>query len=154
MENDLFLRVYLSGFTSGLFADMQATHFKVLVAICTFMDADGKCWPSQEKIAERAGVSKRTVHTAVKALTSYKVDDTPIISTHQEKHGQHTNTVYKVHPVSQIAIFKGGVNEFQSEAEAIGASTLKRLEDRLKEAKKEGEARNAYLLKQLNESPN
>ena len=40
----------------------------VLLALADFADKDGFAWPAQETLAERTGLSSRTVRSALKAL--------------------------------------------------------------------------------------
>ena len=48
---------------------LTATQKSVAAALWTFMDAGGCCWPSQQAIGDRAGISKReTVRLCVTAL--------------------------------------------------------------------------------------
>src|SRR5688572_16061958 len=40
----------------------------VLLAVANYADADGSCWPSQERIAHDTELTDRTVRTALKEL--------------------------------------------------------------------------------------
>jgi hypothetical protein len=138
MKDSLFIRVHLSFFTSGLAADLKPTNIAVFQAICSFMNDKGECFPTHEQIAERSGVSSRTVQTAVQALCEYRFQGKPILTRQLVKRGKYKNTVYKVYPIGQIAIFDGGIeslsaNEDQKEAAEINqAALLQRLQQRLK----------------------
>ncbi len=107
--NPLFLRVYLSAYKSGLVAQLGATNWVVFETICTYMNEEGVCWPTQEQIAERSGVSVLTVNRAVKKLLAFRFNDKPIISRKKVQTGYYKNSVYTVHPISQVAIFGGQV---------------------------------------------
>jgi DNA-binding MarR family transcriptional regulator len=57
-------------FTLGL----TPTEFTVYVALLSFAGNETRqCWPSKEKIAGRAGISKRSVDTAIKDLETKKL---------------------------------------------------------------------------------
>jgi hypothetical protein len=106
-NNEVYLRLYLSAFSSGLVADLKPTNFTVLMTICSYMDAEGRCYPTQEQLSERSGLSKTTVNKAVNFLLEYTVSGVPLISREIRQKGAFKNSVYKVNPISQVAIFGG-----------------------------------------------
>lgn len=140
-KDEVYVRLYLSAFKSGLVAKLKATNFTVLMTICSYMNEDGECWPTQEQIAERSGIGKTTVNKAVNELLAFRFNDKPLISRKIVQRGYYKNSVYNVHPVSQVAIFGGQVENINDEkktevnsdnfTEAMNES-LKRLQARLK----------------------
>lgn len=69
--------------------DCSLTEKAVLHALATFADSKGRCWPSQETIAEAAGVSDRTVRRALKSLAAKNI----IRTTHTQTSNVYTMTI-------------------------------------------------------------
>lgn len=119
----VYLRLYLSAFKSGLVAELSASNFKVLMTICSFMDEDGKCFPTQEQIAERSGCSKPTVNKAIKELLEFTFNGKPILKRSIIQKGYYKNSVYTVSPVSQVAIFDGQIEILPEEEKPLKKET-------------------------------
>ncbi|WP_066385482.1 helix-turn-helix domain-containing protein [Neobacillus mesonae] len=132
-KEELFIRVYLSAFESDLIAKLSGNQLKVLLTICSYMDKDGKCWPTQEQLAEKSGVGKTTVNKVVNELLAIRFNGKPIISRKMEKHGPFRNSVYTVLPASQIAIFGGQVEKIDT-GESTDTSTIKSTENESSES--------------------
>ena len=113
-NSSIYLRVYTSLFQAGVVKDLKATNFTVLLAIASFMDADGNCYPTQRQISKITGMSTPTVNKAVNTLLEFKVNDKPIITRDFVQQGQFKNSYYTVNPLSQIAIFDGLVKEIET----------------------------------------
>lgn len=81
--------------TDGDSSSQSSRNFAVLLVIAAHMDADGKSFPSQKKIAELTGLTRFTVAKAVKALSEIKVGGKPILQVKKvpNKKG-HEKTVY------------------------------------------------------------
>lgn len=110
-SNDIFLRVYVSAFTDGLVAKLKPANFTVFLAVCSFMDAKGECFPTQRQIAERTGLSKSTVNRAITDLLTFEVNGQPILQ--RRFVGQNGNSVYTVLPIGQIAIFDQEIEKIE-----------------------------------------
>lgn len=115
-STSIYLRVYTSLFQSGIVKDLKPKNFTVLLAIASFMDAEGNCYPTQRQIAEITGLSLPTVNKAINELLEFKVNDNPIISREFVQQGQFKNSYYTVNPISQIAIFDGQVKDIETES--------------------------------------
>lgn len=81
--------------TDGDSSSQSSRNFAVLLVIAAHMDADGKSFPSQKRIAELTGLTRFTVAKAVKALSEIKVGGKPILQVKKvpNKKG-HEKTVY------------------------------------------------------------
>jgi DNA-binding Lrp family transcriptional regulator len=75
------------------------------------MNAQGECFPTQRQIAEACGLSKTTVNKAVNELLEFKIDGRPLIQ--RELVGPNNNSVYTINPISQVAIFSGGIEKIE-----------------------------------------
>lgn len=127
-NNHIYLRVYTSLFQAGIVRDLKPTNFTVLLAIASFMDAEGNCYPTQRQIAEITGLTPPTVNKAVNELLEFKVNGTPILKRELVQVGQFKNSYYTVNPLSQIAIFDGQVKEINTTVKEIKTDVLKNLE--------------------------
>lgn len=110
MSQQVYLRLYLSAFKSGLVAELKPTNFTVLLGICSYMDENGECYPTQRQLSERCGVSKTTVNKAINDLLEFKINGKPLLERKIIKEGLYKNSAYVVHPMSQVAIFGGEVD--------------------------------------------
>ena len=106
-HEDIFHKVHLSFFTSGLAKEIGATKFFVLNALASYMKEDGFCYPTQEQLEERTGISTKSIH--LKELSQMEIDGKPILKMdkYPTKNG-HYNYAYKVLPLSQISKYEGG----------------------------------------------
>jgi len=110
VENQIYLRVYKTMFTSGLVAKMKLHNFATLMAIASYMDEGGECYPTQQQLAERMGVHINSVNKYVNQLLDFKVNEKPIITREIINQGRgKVSSYYKIHPISQLAIFNGEV---------------------------------------------
>lgn len=108
--NSTFVKVYATIFTDGLVAKMGATGFTALMALATFMDENGECYPTQEQLAERMGVHKNTANKYINQLLEVEINGTPIVTRTKTNRGQGKITShYRIHPLSQLAKFNGQI---------------------------------------------
>lgn len=128
-SSSIYLRVYTSLFKAGIVRDLKPANFTVLLAIASFMDADGNCYPTQRQIAEITGITTPTVNKAVNELLEFKVNGIPIITREFVQNGQFKNSYYTVNPLSQLAIFDGQIKEILTDSvkESL-SSPLKKIE--------------------------
>lgn len=131
MENQVYLRVYKSMFTSGLVAQMKLQNFATLMAIASYMNEDGECFPTQAQLAERMGVHVNSVNKYVNQLLEFEVNGKPIITREIVKQGRgRVSSFYKIHPISQLAIFDGSVEsitkDVKDESQDLVSTTHKK----------------------------
>lgn len=106
-ETRIFVKMYVDAAKAGLIADMGAQNWTTLCVIASFMDAQGRCYPTQGQIAKYLGVNRQTANRYVKKLVDYRWRGKPVIHTVKERSpvGTWLNTRYTVLPISQLAIF-------------------------------------------------
>jgi len=109
----IYLRVYNSIITSGILKDLKPTQFTILYAIASYMDVNRNSYPTQRQLAEITGVTLPTAQKALKGLLEYRYNGKPILSCEMVQKGRYKNTVYTVHPISQIAIFDSEIDHIQ-----------------------------------------
>lgn len=108
--NNVYVRVYTSLFTSGLVAKMGANRFTTLMALASYMDAQGECYPTQIQLADSIGVHKNTINKYVNELLDFQIDGKPLVTRTKVNKGQgKISSFYKIHPLSQLAKFSGTI---------------------------------------------
>ena len=107
---NVYVRVYTSLFTSGLVARMGSNRFTTLMALASYMDEKGECYPTQIQLADAIGVHKNTINKYINELLEFEIDGKPLVTRKKVNRGQgKISSYYKIHPLSQLAKFKGDV---------------------------------------------
>lgn len=104
----IFLKFYVDAVRSGMVADIGADRLQTLLVLASYMDADGRCYPTQWAIAEALGVARETANRRVAALLKYRWRGQPLVTAEKKRDPttqSWANTVYTIHPVSNVAIF-------------------------------------------------
>jgi Helix-turn-helix domain len=108
--SNVYVRVYTSMFTSGLVAKMGSNRFTTLMALASYMDENGECYPTQIQLADAIGVHKNTVNKYINELLEFEIDGKPLVTRKKINKGQgKIFSYYKIHPLSQIAKFNGQI---------------------------------------------
>jgi hypothetical protein len=108
--DNVYVRVYTSLFTSGLVAKMGSNRFTTLMALASYMDAEGECYPTQIQLADAIGVHKNTVNKYINELLDFRIDGKPLVTRTKVNRGQgKISSYYKIHPLSQLAKFSGTI---------------------------------------------
>lgn len=103
---NVFIRWYIAAAQDGMLADMGAERWHTLTVLATFMDAQGRCWPSQKALAERMGVTRETANRRIQKLAEYKWRGQALISVEKrEGENGHIRNVYRIMPASGLRIF-------------------------------------------------
>lgn len=120
--SNVYVRVYTSMFTTGLVAKMGANRFTTLMALASYMDEKGECYPTQIQLAEAIGVHKNTINKYINELLDFDIDGKPVVTRTKVNRGQgNISSYYKIHPLSQLAKFNGNIEavNHKNESEAI-----------------------------------
>lgn len=106
-ESKVFTKLYHSLRVSGLLAKLSDKDFKTLVCLSTFMDANGRCYPSQQALAHALGISRTAVTKRIKSLLTFRWQGKPLVSACKVRNsiGKFENTVYTILPESSLRIF-------------------------------------------------
>jgi len=112
-ESRVFTKLYHSLRTSGLLGKLSDKDFKTLVCLSTFMDAEGRCFPSQEALARALGISRTAVTKRIKSLLAFRWQGKPLVSAKKVRSlkGKFDNTVYTILPESSLRIFDNNINK-------------------------------------------
>lgn len=101
-----FVKMYTDTVHSGMAADMGAELFHTLAVIASFANGDGRCFPSQQTLADRMGVTRETANRRIKRLLAYRWQGEPVISAEKVKGGSGWDrTGYVLHRNCGFGIF-------------------------------------------------
>lgn len=119
--SSVYTKLYVSFFTSGLMAQLGDKRAMTLLAIASFMDESGECYPTQEKIAQRLGITRQNANTRINSLLAFRWNDRPIIERVKIRNPRvspNEFSVYTILPLAQVAKFQG---EIENISDAPGA---------------------------------
>jgi hypothetical protein len=127
--DDIFIRLYVSFFRSGLAAELGSQRAITLLAVASYMDEDGDCCPSQETLARDLGVSVKTVYKYIGELTRFTWEGKPVLTRDKKRvpvpTGQYKEyTIYRVQPGARIAIFDSPDRENDSHDRELNSPDL------------------------------
>lgn len=106
----VYVRVYNSIFTSGIVSAIGTSGLTTLIALASFMDENGECYPTQQQIADRIGCHKNTANKYVNDLLSVRIDGKPLVTRTKVNKGKGLiYSYYKIHPLSQLSKFNGKI---------------------------------------------
>ena len=108
-KNDVFYKVPLSTYSSGIMGELGPHRWFLLCSLASYMDKDGKCWPTQQQLANKLKVSPRTVSWWLKELEEFTYDEKPIITVKRVqvdgKPEGFDHNEYHILPNSGLSIF-------------------------------------------------
>jgi len=106
-ENRVFTKLYHSLRTSGLLADLSDKDFKTLICLSTFMDAEGRCFPSQQALAKSLGISRPAATKRMKSLLAFRWNGKPLVFAKRVRgaEGKFDKNIYTVLPECSLGIF-------------------------------------------------
>lgn len=125
-DNQIYLKLYVSMFASGLVAALGAEQTVTLLAIASFMNERGECYPTQEQIAQRIGVTRKTAATYIRKLLKFRYHNYPLITREKQRvpsKSPNEYSIYTILPIAQIAIFNGKVEPAMSKTELTMSKT-------------------------------
>ncbi|MDC3413948.1 helix-turn-helix domain-containing protein [Terrihalobacillus insolitus] len=98
---ELFAKMDVKAIQDGLIMKVGGVkHFSVLAAIASFANSKGEAFPSQDKLAEMVGYSRKTVNQYIGELRETKIDGEPILVVVQEKTPKGRRNKYVLSPKS------------------------------------------------------
>lgn len=153
MSNELFLKINIQVIKSGAYAKLPTTVFQTLVTLASYQDENGECFPSQKEIAEKAGLSERTVRDHIKILLDFRIDGQPILVRTKEK-VKRKNFYYSKYKFTKYSGMYFGKGSLQNFAE--GTADI-RQDDRKNPAVTTGENlpdKKNHITRTIEEEPN
>ncbi len=109
-EHRMFIKMYFEARESGLLAAIPGELWKMLCCLATYMDENGNCYPTQERIARDLGIRRQRVNERIQDLLNFRFNGQPVLSLHRKTRvrGRWNNNVYRIQPVSALKIFDKG----------------------------------------------
>lgn len=106
-DESIFIKLYVSIRTSGLLAKLSDTDLRTLIALATFMNSEGNCYPSQETLARALGISQPAVAKRMKRLLAFRWQGKALVTARKVRNsnGRYETTVYTVLPATKLDIF-------------------------------------------------
>lgn len=105
----VFVRIYKEMMKSGLLRKLGAERFETLVVLAFHMKPNGRCYPPQDDLAKIMGIGRQAANRRIKSLLAFRFDNKPIVELVTDEEIDRRNNVYRVLPISQVAIFEGEV---------------------------------------------
>ncbi|ADP32888.1 helix-turn-helix domain-containing protein [Bacillus atrophaeus] len=97
VEESLRVCIDAGAIHSGLIKELGANRFSLLMAIVSHMDASGKCFPSQRKLAELTGQSPTTVNKNINEMLEITFKGQHILRRELTGGGKRQKSIYYIH---------------------------------------------------------
>src|SRR5712692_10556253 len=106
-ERRMFVKMYFDARESGLLASIPGELWKMLCCLATYMDENGNCYPTQERIARDLGIRRQRVNERIQDLLNFRFNGQPVLSLKPKTRvrGRWNNNVYRIQPISALKIF-------------------------------------------------
>lgn len=107
-NSKIFVKVYVEIRQSGLLAEISDRDWKTLCVLATYMNQDGRCNPSQARLARDIGVSHTSAWDRIKSLSTFRFQGKPLIRIAEKERtpsGRFASLNYRILPESGLAIF-------------------------------------------------
>lgn len=102
-QDQTYVRVYNTIFTSGIVKEIGTSGLTTLIALASFVDREGHCYPTQQQIADRIGCHKNTANKYVNDLLAVRIDGKPVVSRRKFNMGQgKIYSFYKIHALTDF----------------------------------------------------
>ena len=123
-ETRIFVKMYVDAVKHGLLADMGDSNWRTLCVIASFMDEQGRCYPTQAQIAKGLGVSRQAASARIRKLLDYRWQGRPLVEAKKVRteKGTWDNTRYTVLPISQLRIFEAEPEDIASMQSVVAQS--------------------------------
>lgn len=97
IEESLRVCIDSKAIQSGLIKELGANRFSLLMAIVSYMDVDGKCFPSQRKLADLTGQSPTTVNKNINEMLEITFNGQNILRRELKGTGKRKQSIYYIH---------------------------------------------------------
>lgn len=106
-ERRMFLKMYFDARDSGLLASLGDRRWTTLCVLATYMDENGHCYPSQDRIARDLGIRRQRVNERIQELLAFRFHGEPVIALQPGPRvgGRWANNRYRIYPVSGLQMF-------------------------------------------------
>ena len=110
-ERRMFVKMYFDARDSGLLAALPDELWKTLCCLATYLDDDGKCYPSQARLATDLGIRREHMNKRIKRLLAFRFHGEPIITMAKSRESRRggsrwANNVYRLRQITGLAMFE------------------------------------------------
>jgi hypothetical protein len=105
-ERRMFIKIYFEARDSGLLAAIPGELWKMLCCLATYMNEDGNCYPTQDRIARDLGIQRQQVNERIRDLLNFRFQGqlVLILKPKTRFRGRWSNNVYFIQPISSLKI--------------------------------------------------
>ena len=106
-DERVFVKLYVAARTSGLLAAISDRDWKTLCTLATFMDKDGRCYPSQVELARALRINRGTANERIQSLARFRFEGKPVLLVERRvgHRGRFAANRYTILPVTKLRIF-------------------------------------------------
>jgi hypothetical protein len=106
-DERVFVKLYVAARTSGLLAAISDRDWKTLCVLATFMDKDGRCYPSQAELARALKINRATANERIQSLAQFRFEGKPVLLVERRRglHQRFSGNWYTILPVTRLQIF-------------------------------------------------
>lgn len=99
---DVFLKVDVKALRGGLLKEVNGSDLTVLMAIASYMNINGQCYPTQRQLATITGMSLTTINRAIKNLLEINVNGHPVLERKLVGSGSKKSSIYTIFDIAPI----------------------------------------------------
>src|SRR5712692_7967394 len=106
-QRRMFVKMYFDARDAGLLAAIPGELWKMLCCLATYMDENGDCYPTQDRIAHDLGIRRQRVNERIQDLLNFRFQGQPVLSLKPKARvrGRWSNNVYHLQTISALKIF-------------------------------------------------
>lgn len=99
---DVYLKVDVKALRNGLLKQVNGSDLTVLMAIASYMNINGTCYPTQRQLADVTGMSLTTINRAIKNLLEITVNGHPVLERKLLGSGSKKSSVYTIFDIAPV----------------------------------------------------
>lgn len=99
---DVYLKVDVKALRGGLLKEVNGSNLTVLLAIASYMNINGQCYPTQRQLAEVTGMSLTTINRAINNLLDIKVNGHPVMERVLKGSGSRKSSLYTIFDIAPV----------------------------------------------------
>ncbi|HBF7594778.1 TPA: helix-turn-helix domain-containing protein [Clostridioides difficile] len=99
---DVYLKVDVKALRGGLLKEVNGSNLTVLLAIASYMNINGQCYPTQRQLAEVTGMSLTTINRAINNLLEIKVNGHPVMERVLRGSGSRKSSLYTIFDIAPV----------------------------------------------------
>lgn len=104
----IFVKMHVDAYRSGLVKALGADLWQTYGALATFMDKEGYCYPSQDRLASELGITRTAAGNRIKRLLAFEWNGKHIVTAERYRNPKtmrYSGTLYKLDLDAAFTIF-------------------------------------------------